>query len=530
MNRLCYSVALRCRERRSDRGNAILGSFCALLLAACGGSTVPDEPIVLVPDEDVTGRHREAIEFAADSWNLELGTQISVSDDAGDSQSVSVSWHEDECITDGMEFLGKTQLRGSRIFMCSEYTRDEHPSFFEVMRHELGHVLGLGHNSGVTSIMGRSDDPLEIRAVRRQFAPEDRQEFARVNPDFVGLGGCSINHLFAEQIRHETTVVSNGEPYAFWSAGEEILYARIDASTGEQAFEPLSLASTSTMVMQLSVHPTTRGLLVSWAERRGLYRSLISTEGAPSTTQTLSAEWNPRLESVSSNVYVDGSHFLAFSGRPNMTTRVIEVDDGGNVVTSTVVRDRGRLVHFNGELFLIGSINVSPGKREAYVSRFRRADDRLEVVERVSLAETIDVDPRFESALEPVSAQVTSDGLVAIVDHQDHTTLLRISTLGNLEARDRVQLERLEHMTILEEPSQLLIAGWRRPPELYMRELFFASFHGNNFERTSEWTRVSGVDQFGGGPPLIHRSNGRVLFSWGETPELRTRCVLSENQ
>lgn len=108
--------------------------------------------------------------------------------------------------------------------------------------------------------------------------------------------------------------------------------------------------------------------------------------------------------------------------------------------------------------------------------------------------------------------------------------MLRISTAGPLQVIHRVELERVERMAISEEQSELTIAGWRRPPELYASELFFAQFDEQSIERTNEWKRVSGVDQFGGGNTFIQRLNDRVLLGWSETTELKTRCISLEDQ
>jgi hypothetical protein len=156
-----------------------------------------------------------------------------------------------------------------------------------------------------------------------------------------------------------------------------------------------------------------------------------------------------------------------------------------------------------------------------------REGDRLVIREQLDLAETIDVNPELEPFREPISAFAASDGLLVIIDREHRTTLIRVSTTGSLTVTDRVELdERVAFPQILDTGADLLVAGWRRSPEPYARALFFAFFDRERLRPTSEWTRVSAVDQISGAPPSLFYSEGRLLLSWVEHGGgLRTRCI-----
>lgn len=485
---------------------------------------MPDQAIVLVPDPDVGGRHRPAVEFAAESWNLEFGTQFSVADRAPDGQSVAISWYEDECATDdGFIFAGFVDLRGDHIELCPQYTRDRYVDFFETMRHELGHVLGLEHGRDLTAVMGASEDRRSPGALQRRFRPEDRREFARVNPTFSGLGGCSINHVFAEDALEAAMVTSGEAPYVVWSGERSIAYAAVDPATGERNSEAAMIASMTSTIAALSVHPSAEGFMVSWSEVSGIYRAFVTPGGEARAPQRLSIPWHKPSEHISSNIYADRTHYLAISAYAAGTTRLIEVGADGEILTSTTVADRGSLIFSGGELFFAASIPAGPGRRSARVTRF--GGDRFAVREQLDLAETFEVDPETEPYVEPISGFAVHGELWVFADRPESTAITRVSTAGALAVIDRVELgERLQRANILEVGSELLIAAWRRPEELYQRELYFA-FFDRNLTRNSAWARISGVDQIPGGPPALYLSEDILLLGWSEGGEARTRCT-----
>src|SRR5688572_28850545 len=165
----------------------------------CGDDAVdPSRPIVLIHDDGFAARHRELTAIAAENWDLEVGTEISTGDEPSAAQDVQISWWEGECrFEEGSgSFVGRVlDIRAPQLYLCPQATGDDLPLYFEVIRHELGHVLGLEHVDGDGAVMAAAgpDSPQ-----RRRFLPQDRAEFSRVNPDFVCPGECAINHAFAE--------------------------------------------------------------------------------------------------------------------------------------------------------------------------------------------------------------------------------------------------------------------------------------------------------------------------------------------
>jgi hypothetical protein len=163
-------------------------AIAAVLLAGCQITDV-EQPIALVPD-GLAADHVAMLAEAALCWNLRFGTQIAIGAADDVPQRVDVFFDEHTCIAaDGM---GARVQAGwpEKLAICPlqywpAWTHD-HVTLFEVLAHELGHVLNIvGHpdEEWVTMTNGTSiGEPM--------FAAADIAWFRDANPDYVIVPAC----------------------------------------------------------------------------------------------------------------------------------------------------------------------------------------------------------------------------------------------------------------------------------------------------------------------------------------------------
>lgn len=141
--------------------------FPASFLSECGAGELVVWQLPVPVAIDPKYPHPEVARAALKWWNEQLGGTVFIETDLDDSR-VLIS-------TDGPvgpNLVGETHFMRhpvAGIFvlvaMLSNYTNDP-----VVIRHELGHVLGLGHDMNAVSIMhsGGKPSPRELRAEDRQ--------------------------------------------------------------------------------------------------------------------------------------------------------------------------------------------------------------------------------------------------------------------------------------------------------------------------------------------------------------------------
>jgi hypothetical protein len=169
--------------------------FCGLLLAA-GGCPALDagQPIALVPDDDWTAHERSILTKAAECWNMEFGTQMSVGASDSIMQQVEVKYSDFVCIY----AAGRTEVTlPVSVHICpSKYFFDNHTSktgfFFSVLTHELGHVLNIRpHADDPGSVMSQGDLH-DYGYIPESFSDEDHALFEAWNEGFEGVQKCRV--------------------------------------------------------------------------------------------------------------------------------------------------------------------------------------------------------------------------------------------------------------------------------------------------------------------------------------------------
>jgi hypothetical protein len=172
----------------------LLSALVAALVAGCSRVDV-GQPIQLRAAPDIPASVLGLLGDAAESWNVEVGTQLVVVPPGSDppGQRVSVGSSDLVCAFGSAvtRYTGEVDVQ-----LCLSATR------FAALLHELGHVINIHtHAEQASSAM---DVPGS-----GQISEEDRQLFRHSNPSFEGAVGCKV-------VRH--LAPSGWPPFPFASA------------------------------------------------------------------------------------------------------------------------------------------------------------------------------------------------------------------------------------------------------------------------------------------------------------------------
>jgi len=172
-------------------------ALAALLLAVAGCPTLDvEQPIALVPDSDWSDEDRDILASAADCWNKEFGTHLTVGASDTIMQQVRVRFSDFVCLyaagrTEPTLPVSVDVCPVEYIFAvdCSSYNRKEQcqkekneEHLFSVLLHELGHVLNIrSHADKPGSVMSADFSQRSGGLIPRRFSEEDHRLFEESN-------------------------------------------------------------------------------------------------------------------------------------------------------------------------------------------------------------------------------------------------------------------------------------------------------------------------------------------------------------
>ena len=189
--------------------NSILLIGIGLSLQACGVKPQPEEscnfvqnadlqrvswgsgaPVVMFIDETVPDVYRDAIKRAANTWNKNVGREVikigGVTNSKGPVQDgANIIYFMDSWEQDRTNEQARTTVywAGTRIYEADIRVNARDFNYFwsdnvssgrvdieSLILHEMGHVLGLGHNTSAKSVMAKS---LPSAFLRRDLSDSD---------------------------------------------------------------------------------------------------------------------------------------------------------------------------------------------------------------------------------------------------------------------------------------------------------------------------------------------------------------------
>jgi hypothetical protein len=147
-----------------------------LSFAGCDTRLDLDQPITLVPGPGWGQIHLAQMRDAANAWNSAFGTSLWVSNSLITEQQVSIVWSDLVC---GYANGVTRCFDGVEVQICT-LDAISYDRFYEVLLHELGHVLNIREHA---------EDPLAVMhgeySGEKTFRVEDWVLFDAANPDFV---------------------------------------------------------------------------------------------------------------------------------------------------------------------------------------------------------------------------------------------------------------------------------------------------------------------------------------------------------
>jgi hypothetical protein len=155
------------------------------------------QPIALRPDEDWTSCERELLANAASCWNLRFGTEVEVEDEPRTLQEVEVGYSGFICLH--AHGVAKSSYP-RRIQVCPvsydvTFTVDRRLALFNILLHELGHILNLEHARDPEAVM----TPAILRYPER-FSEEDDYLFHEANGGFTGEPPCRLTRISQSEL------------------------------------------------------------------------------------------------------------------------------------------------------------------------------------------------------------------------------------------------------------------------------------------------------------------------------------------
>lgn len=310
----------------------------------------PVDPAVLVVSDSWPPEEHAAIENAAESWNLEFGTQLSVrSDRAGDLEGPQVRFivDEPELCDDEIEGWAGSQ---KEIELCPDLHEDPR-RIFDITLHEIGHTFGIGHVQGPDSVMTSAvNGP-------RTFSDEDHDIFFDVHSDYLLPDNCDVIRRLGKQSSLTFLEHQDRALYAAAIEGSTLQIVTLDpgANPLRSVESELHLDDEA---WELQHHSTQTGSLLTWWSQRGVhFAALTSMQLEPARTLELSLAAQDEYVLTRTVAAFNGLLYVARSISSDASTSRLEIQTfdlrtGAQGPTFHHPNMMGRMVVHEGALYL----------------------------------------------------------------------------------------------------------------------------------------------------------------------------------
>ncbi len=314
----------------------------------------PTAPATLVFPQSWPPEERIAIENAAEAWNLEFGTQLTVrSDQAGDLDEPQVRFIVDSPQVCEKGFGGYAGSQ-KEIELCPDSVHDEPRSLFALMLHEIGHTFGLGHVEGPDSVMSfETESPIA-------FSDEDHDEFVDIHPNYSFPKGCDVVRRLGARTSLVFLEEEEGVLYTA-SLGADSLQITTLAPQTEPHHSVVSEVQLEDRSWQLQHHLGDFGSLLTWRTHGGLWISFLNSMQleTPRALNLRPVAENERTQTVTVETF-DGLLYVARSISSDTSSVALEVqtfdlETGAPGPTFHGPNMMGHLVAHESKLYVIAA-------------------------------------------------------------------------------------------------------------------------------------------------------------------------------
>lgn len=487
-----------------------------LLLAACDARLDTSRRITLVPDRAWSNEPIGVLQNAAESWNVELGTQLVVSTHG--EQEVPVRASDFACgFTNGVTTTGSAV----EVHLCSIDITD--PSrLFSLVLHEMGHVA---------NIRSHADDPDAVMSAQsggdRRFTAEDRELFRAANPGHAPPQPCAVARPIAFSNASPVPLRTAAGAHVLWAEPDGVHIGRVDPDSA--VVKRVGRIPTAAYPEWVRVTRAPEGLWVSWVEQNDMLlahlRLPTMQASAPLTLEVGEHDFQRVIEV--STAAGDTDLFVAITqglGTPTLYVHRVSRTTGeaGPTPIGPFTGTWAYLVELGPSLLLAARHTGGITLHE-----LARSDGHELAVHPMSSFSGGAGDRAFRAA-------VVGDALyLALRADQRRVSLLRAQRHGDAVLHGNpasVQLpgEGYTLLSIDGDDDELVLAV-NSAMEHEALEAYATRLDARTLEQRGDWYRLSAPDQNPSVQPRVLSHGGRTVVFWRElydqdTLELKARC------
>ncbi len=523
-----------------------------LSLGAFGCGSEPtyldlNQPIAIVPIGLWTDQQIDVMRDAARAWNAEFGTDLRVGRDA-DGLFVPIQQSDSPCERGAGAV---TNLVDSKSIQVCPSVR----SLFDVVLHELGHVLNIHtHARSPYAVMCGTNLGFSLL-----FQPEDHSLFRLANPDFVARSDCRITYKIAESFpssdwHYETSSydpavvpTNNHGAILFWPENDRLRFSAVDADYGSPHGVSGAIL-TDGLAYGIQGFSNSSGPAVLWLQggQLKLARLSSSLEAQPMVLPTVGLPLPADLWDVSA-VSLDSDIFVSVTDVYGSTLSYRFDSESGHAKSFGLAACNNcwrRLAVTGKELFVVERTYCPESSPGLFI---RRLSKNGAITESLSLA-THGLESWWSHQNSQVVAEAEAKELVVLSRDLDQSlATYRIATGAELSLLGRAEVPpptgkqsefRKVSLTRISTGWLLAITGAGNCSTTSYQcqdEAYYTILNPLTLKPTSNWQPLSVADNLVSGDPIVVALNGKLAAYWIDVYHdlnvrtIRGRCLPARN-